>query len=868
MKKKLIKSAMFLLITVLIIGLVFSFLLSGSTKKVDFYYNIIEQKDLIENVNVKQIQTVAVLPGFEPVAEDSKNIMFVSKETTNIAVQNKSTGQIIYTACTDDMVNAYSLGANNITSELKSPISLKYIAPDGAITEMDSYDTCIVNGTFFINSVENGVEITYLMGYVPVANMLPNALTKDRYNQILDKMDILDQMDFESFYVELDVNSPDQTDMQKELITKYPEAKNQMIYVINPQLRDTQIAMASDLLQKIGYTATDKEADEKIPVAGKTTEKPDVIKVVVSYTLKDDGLIINIPKDKIKYSSAMVPLNIVVSPYMLSAGKNQSGYMFVPDGSGSIINLNNGKTNQSLYNVRIYGNDIIDKPVLQTENPISANLPVFGIKLPQSSIFAEIQEGEALAEIRADVAGRISNANHVYPVFTLREQTSENYRGAAQGAASMMVQRIQPGYLTGNITVKYSILPKDSGYVQMAGFYRQELLNRKVLTQQSAPQQTPLLLNVVGSVDAMSTKFGIPHLQSVTLTTYKQVQDIGVNFRSYHPVIRLIGGCNQGTDTKLIHSFSCAANLGSNSDFKQLCSDTQIYMEAPLGYVYKTGWFDGFNVSKDTIRFLNTQTGYVLDADLPTFFYSTNKRYAIAPNRLLNLTQGFFKDMQKYDIKGYSPRYLASTVISDANVNNPIFRDQTQKYYSDYFKNIKLNYGYGMIADTPNLYSLPYCDLIANMPGGDDSLNITDYSVPFYQIVVHGSIGYTNAPINFANDKKQAALKAIETGAGISGLFTCQNTSLLIGSDFSYLYSTDYNYYKDMVEATYKQVNEALKNTENAFITNHESLTDEVFKTTYSNGVEIYVNYGQQEFEDKGVRVAPGSYFRTGGVKS
>ena len=54
-------------------------------------------------------------------------------------------------------------------------------------------------------------------------------------------------------------------------------------------------------------------------------------------------------------------------------------YMFVPDGSGALINLNNGCKNAA-YSQNIYGIDPVVQSYVVTEYTEDARIPVFGMK--------------------------------------------------------------------------------------------------------------------------------------------------------------------------------------------------------------------------------------------------------------------------------------------------------------------------------------------------------------------------------------------------------------------------------------------------------------------------------------------------------
>lgn len=53
---------------------------------------------------------------------------------------------------------------------------------------------------------------------------------------------------------------------------------------------------------------------------------------------------------------------------------------------------------------------------------------------------------------------------------------------------------------------------------------------------------------------------------------------------------------------------------------------------------------------------------------------------------------------------------------------------------------------------------------------------------------------------------------------------------------------------------------EKLSCLQTEFIEDHQQLSENVYKTTYSNGSEIIVNYSDELFEENGIKVNPVSF--------
>ena len=100
--------------------------------------------------------------------------------------------------------------------------------------------------------------------------------------------------------------------------------------------------------------------------------------------------------------------------------KSENGYMVVPNGSGSIINFNNGKLTSTAYSQYIYDIDPMMANYNTTENLDAARLPFFGICRDNRSLLVEVEEGATSSMITADIAGKFNDYNFAYPIFILR----------------------------------------------------------------------------------------------------------------------------------------------------------------------------------------------------------------------------------------------------------------------------------------------------------------------------------------------------------------------------------------------------------------------------------------------------------------
>ena len=196
-------------------------------------------------------------------------------------------------------------------------------------------------------------------------------------------------------------------------------------------------------------------------------------------------------------------------------------------------------------------------------------------------------------------------------------------------------------------------------------------------------------------------------------------------------------------------------------------------------------------------------------------------------------------------MKGISLRDMGSDINSDFNEKRFVDRqdsaaitvDQLKKF-SEKDMNIMVNEG--------NAITLPYTKNILNIPTDSSHYIITDESIPFYQMVIHGFVEYAAEPVNLAQDYRENLLKTVESGAALYYTWIYADNSLVKETDFDYLYSANYKDWIKNASEFYKKINSEFKDIQDKRITAHQRLSENVFQTSYENGLSVIVNYNTE----------------------
>ena len=137
----------------------------------------------------------------------------------------------------------------------------------------------------------------------------------------------------------------------------------------------------------------------------------------------------------------------------------------------------------------------------------------------------------------------------------------------------------------------------------------------------------------------------------------------------------------------------------------------------------------------------------------------------------------------------------------------------------------------------------------------------SDADVPFYQIVMHGSVVYTGDGFNYMYNASQQDLKYIEYGYIPFFILTEEEPYELRLSGLKHnFYSTVIDDWYSRIVETYKRYSEDFGDIWNVEIQSHERLSNTVSCTTYANGVKVYVNYALTEQTVNGVTIGAEGY--------
>ena len=565
-----------------------------------------------------------------------------------------------------------------------------------------------------------------------------------------------------------------------------------MVYYYNQDVKSGTLDTYTQCVQKNQLAVESIENGVRfLYTVGSTTAKGEAIaiyfEIPLEYRLDGDSLTVSIPVKGIKEHGGSL-YRIQLLRYMGAGHKSENGYMVVPNGSGSIINFNNGKLTSNTYTQYVYEMDPMTANYTTTENLNNARLPIYGICREDRSLLVEVEEGATTAMISAEISGKYNDYNYAYPTFIFRNV--DNLRNFGDSSQDVFV--LEADLYDINATVRYTFLNEEyKGYAGIANYYREKLIAEGTLVPQEDGGSIPFYYDVIGGVKKNAHFLGIQHLDTFAMTTYEDAKNMAEEFAANgitNQVLNLQGWFNEGYYHDAPHDIRLVKDVGSKSELEELNETLTALGGTMYGDVefQRVTYADtGFNWGAEGSRYYGA--GYVASFGLvnPTTLRNTSGLgYAepqydlMSPKFLPRYVEKFVKKIDKYDISGLSLRDLGSYLVSDKKRTEVINREDALEIVLAQLDLLETT-GKKLMLNDANAYSFGYTENIINVPMGDNTYPIVDDNIPLYQMILHGCINYSTELLNYddSEDMTLTVLQMIETGSAPHYVFTQEPSS-------------------------------------------------------------------------------------------
>ena len=791
------------------------------------------------------------------VMENDKIKFVMDTATTTFDVTVKDSGKVWHSnpANADEDEIALKLEKD----KLKSILMITYSNKGGLDTQFSSYGYSIAKNIYDIEQGDDYIKVKYSIGDVQKEYIIPPVITVANMEALFANLDKKDVYEIQDYYKKYDINKLGKKDNKEELLANYPILETEVIYVLRPGTKDHLKAKFEEIFGRAGYTQEDYERDLALDGLEVVSDKP-IFNVNVVYRLEGEDLVVEVPFSEMEYKTEYPLYYITLLPYFGAGSVEDEGFMFVPEGGGALINFNNGKISQNLYDAQVYGWDMaMDRKAKIHE--IRTAFPTYGISCGDNSFLCMLEDGATYGTIQADVSGKLNSYNYVNTKYNLVHR--EQYEVTERATSKMYVY--QQSIPNEKITQRYRFINSDS-YVDMAKTYQGYLKDKygdAIAMNDDA--DAPVVIEVVGAVDKVKQVLGVPVSRPLKLTSYKEAEEIirklnesGMTNMS----VKLIGWTNGGVKQKMLSKAKTVSELGSKKDLKSLINyansnGIDVYLDGITEYAKDSSILDGFNIFSDSARLVTREKVELKDYRTVTYIKEKDDEpyYLLTPEKRMEMVDSLVETALDYNAN-VSFQEVGREVSADYNRKQPFSRQDSLLAQTEKLKELDQTEVKIMINEG-NEYAIAYSDIVTNMNLQGSEYTIIDAKVPFYQLAIHGYVNYTGESINLSQNYREELLRSAEYGAGLSFTVMNENAFALQKTLYTEYFGADFALLQSEINDIYTRYNNELGHVFNQEMVNHEFVQDLVTCTTYKDGTKVYVNYDYEDVTVSNGMVVP-----------
>ncbi len=546
-------------------------------------------------------------------------------------------------------------------------------------------------------------------------------------------------------------------------------------------------------------------------------------------------------------------VELAVLPYFGSQTYGTEGYAFYPDGCGAISYFNVSHPILSgTYEQRVYDRDRNDASYVEASDsntdsgleyfsPVS--IPVYGVKASNSAFVAVITDDAFDAQINYTPCTLKQNLASIYGSFYLRQMSS------VVNSSSETISTYDKQQINSIRSIRYWFLNDDKAdYSGMAEIYRNYLQETEQLNKTGIMQndELPMALTFFVGTETGSNSM---NKEYVTMSTFNGIKDFvkKLNDRGVNNTLLYLDNWDDGEGMNSIIKGKVSAEAGGKSGLKELSEymkekNHPLFLENCLAEAIKSGvnsaQLDIVTVKNKSLLTLNYDDKVLYN---PTYIY----------NRMLTTSKNA---LEKLGVNGYDMGDTASLLYFDYNKEAVTDRTGTAAIFRQLSADASDIWDY-VSGENANSYQYSWLTWNRNVPEEDSGFLYTDETVPFIQMVIHGSMIYTGTPFNEVYNADKQFLKAVEYGYIPNYFLTEESPLELAGQGMDDFYSTQCSVWEQQILSTYETYKNDFAKLWNKTIVSHEKLSENVYSTEYECGTKVIVNYNNEAATVLGITV-------------
>ena len=582
----------------------------------------------------------------------------------------------------------------------------------------------------------------------------------------------------------------------------------------------------------------------------------------VEYTLEDDCLKASLKVSEIKEpKDETIATEVTIMNSFGAASDTEDGYFVIPDGCGALVRFNNNKTMETnAYQQRVYGPDVTVVPTSRGAVSEQIYLPVYGIVKEDNAMLVVASKGDSNAYLSAQVSKQ-SNSSYNLCNFTFILRGTDTFYMSGNNSDKLTV------FETGDIMSDdielcyYPIAKENADYTDIADRYRQYLIEEEGVEPKSS--DAAMYVDLYGGTLKKKPVLGIPVTMKQSVTKYgealeilSELKDKGVD----NMVVSYNGWTDDGIRRKIDNEASPSGTLGGKSGFRKLTdfiddNGFEFYPASSNRDFYSGNGYYSFTstcvrVSGSYSRIVSYDRAY----GIPDGFRKNMS--LLSPSCFGEVYDELADSCSEAGLSGVSVDNAASSLYGDYGKKN-ISRFKAMTIAEEAFGKLEEKLGNGFIADGANAYALPYISRITNVPLSSSRFDIFNEDVPFYQMVMHGLIPCSTAPINGDADPSALLLMAASTGSQLSYDMIYSESSVLKDTDYDNYFYADCRCWTDTAAEKYRLLAPMLNSIGDSTITGWElGNGGDLITTTYSDGTVVKTDLKTKTVEYNGKMIS------------
>ncbi len=773
-------------------------------------------------------------------AENGTKKLYLNTDTLDFRVEDTATGK------------SFSALKAEGSVEDRSLMRITFVGEDGTFLYWNAYEYCVSHQTYTIDKIENGFRINLNLKETDsyrINEYVPQRITKERYEERF--LNGLDELEAQGTLKE------DEAKRYRDSLDLVYAFHSEEGYYYNRLSLSPPISTVRQMVQLtklLNYTTEELIEDNGVFNISVTIEEPGSFIIPLEVTLDQNDLIVNLVTNAIVNENPyymLTRIDLLTCFGAVTPAEAEEGYIFVPDGSGALLALNNFNASYGTYSRAVYDNTYYNDFYYMPSYPETLHMPIYGILYDKGSkgnggYLAIIENGADLAFITATLAsmenGSGSAYNRVYSSFDVAKYAQVSILGPYDSSGGLFLK--STGMMDTDYRIRYKLFTDETTYYDMAEIYRDYLIEQYNL-EPHYEEQAKLYLEVTGALSIKEYIMGISHNKELSMTNYKQLSEILDDLKDYPLTVSYLGVFDGGLDHKLMNKAKLAKTNGTKKQLTSLIDQAkangqELFLQVDFTKIYENG--NGFQQKKHAAYNFNDSPIEIYEYLLSTGIFSKGSRtyYILSPRYLTSVVDNFMKNAKDYD--SLYVEDLAKGFYADYNKRNLVTPEEAQLILDENLQ--KLSAEKKLALNNPEIDKIRYGAYAVNISRKTSGFGSIAVEIPFRQLVMNGLISYTTLDINESGvNKNYFLLQALELGSSLKFTVTAESLDQLKNTRHSSYISREYGQIREDIVTLYEAYEEEFSKIGCMEIVNHEALLNGVFKTTYANGVQVITNY-------------------------